>query len=311
MVTPKHNTEFPPPKDDLSEQPFGHLVAQRYLGHSRWECLCKCGHTTTARAIDLLSRHKKSCGCLKRERLIADPHHVTHGLTKHPIYRQYKNMINRCYNPRVPGFPLYGGRGITVCERWRSSVANFYTDMGAPPPGMTLERLDNDGPYSPENCVWASPKQQARNRRTSHFLTHDGETHTMAAWAEKLHLNVRILQGRIQGGWSAGRALTTPMLGAHTYPETVSHGDAHYSRTHPELLARGARHGSKTHPESFRRGTQHHSAKLTKEDVREIRHRFRDSQGKYGIKARLARDFGVSKQLIGAVLQGKRYGDVE
>jgi hypothetical protein len=210
MATSKHNTECTAPKEDLSGQPFNDLVVQSYIGRSRWECLCKCGNTTTARTVELFSGHKKSCGCRHREYLLSSKGHTVHGLSNHPIYLRHRLMLNRCYNPRVPAFQWYGGRGITVCDRWRTSVENFYADMGDPPPGMSLERIDNDGNYEPGNCIWASAKHQARNRRTSHFVTYDDETHTIAAWAEKLHANANTFQARLQAGWSIERTLTTP-----------------------------------------------------------------------------------------------------
>jgi hypothetical protein len=137
----------------------------------------------------------------------------SHGLTHHPIFGRWISMLQRCYNPSSRKFNNYGGRGITVCERWRESVANFYADMGDPPPGMSLERRDNNRGYSPDNCYWASPQQQIRNTRSNHILTYNGESYPITVWAEKLHIARNMVYKRLDRGWSVERALTTPPQG--------------------------------------------------------------------------------------------------
>ena len=119
-------------------------------------------------------------------------------------------MNARCRNPRKV---YYHGRGIKVCERWRgkNGFANFLADMGERPAGMTLDRKDNDGPYSPENCRWVTASQQSRNTRANRLITYDGRTQTVAAWAEEVGLKWATLGGRLDGGWPVEKALkTTP-----------------------------------------------------------------------------------------------------
>jgi hypothetical protein len=125
-------------------------------------------------------------------------------------YQRWKGMLGRCYNPKNARYPRYGGRGITVCEQWRQSFEAFYADMGDPPPGLTLERTDNMRGYSPENCVWATPKDQSNTRHTNHPLTYQGVTLTLRQWEHRLGYPRFLLQTRLQRGWSEERAITTP-----------------------------------------------------------------------------------------------------
>lgn len=125
--------------------------------------------------------------------------------------RAWKKMRERCLSPTSKDYADYGGRGIKICSEW-DDYAAFLRDMGRKPsPAHSIGRKDNDGPYSPENCEWQTPTQQARNRRTSHYLTHNGETLTIAGWAERVGIPVSVLTNRIcRREWSTARALTTP-----------------------------------------------------------------------------------------------------
>lgn len=129
-----------------------------------------------------------------------------------PLYHTWQQMKKRCSNPNVDGYENYGGRGITVCESWAASFESFARDMGERPEGMTLDRIDTDGPYSPENCRWATHTTQGRNRRNNRLLTMDGRTMSMIEWSEETGIPKRTLQSRLNiHGWSVRDALTTPV----------------------------------------------------------------------------------------------------
>jgi hypothetical protein len=120
-------------------------------------------------------------------------------------------MIQRCTNPKAFAYADYGGRGIKVCERWRTFTA-FYEDMGDPPAGMSLDRINVDGDYCPENCRWATATVQGRNRRITTVLTYLGETRPLTEWAERMGIDYHAVHGRIKGGWTVEKALTTPVM---------------------------------------------------------------------------------------------------
>lgn len=114
-------------------------------------------------------------------------------------------MRRRCLDTGDKNYPRYGGRGITVCERWRTSFAPFLADMGDRPAGLSLDRRDNNGPYAPDNCRWATPTEQARNRRSNRLVTRDGETKPLAAWVERIGISASVVDARIRSGWPEAR----------------------------------------------------------------------------------------------------------
>jgi hypothetical protein len=116
--------------------------------------------------------------------------------------KSWLSMKQRCFNPNVPDFSRYGGQGITVCERWRNSFANFLADMGERPQGMTLDRIDNEGDYTPENCRWATESAQQRNTSVSIYLTINGETRSIMEWAKIAVVHVGTMRRRFHAGWA-------------------------------------------------------------------------------------------------------------
>lgn len=171
-------------------------------------CSCSCGNSDVeVRGDYLRSGHTVSCGC-EASSILRD-RNTTHGMYGTRIYRIWKNMRNRCENSESQDYQSYGGRGITVCEEWKS-FEQFYADMGLPPTETaTIERRQNHLGYSPDNCRWAEPREQANNRRSNVYLEYAGRKQTVAQWAREIGINVNTLRFRLRSGWSTERALTT------------------------------------------------------------------------------------------------------
>lgn len=175
-------------------------------------CLCSCGIKKFIRIDHLRTGKTVSCGHISRirssERAKTNltPTITKHGKSKSRIYIIWCGMHQRCRNPKNAAFKHYGGRGIFVCDPW-SEFENFLIDMGEPPNGHTLERIDNDGPYSPENCRWATRAEQMNNTRNNHILSIGNQTKTIAQWADECGLNYTTLAGRLDAGWSAEDAV--------------------------------------------------------------------------------------------------------
>lgn len=197
---------------DRTRERYGRLVAVERLPaksktdtNARWRCECDCGRSTVAYGQDLARGKVKSCGCLNAERI------TKHGMSRSHVYNVWKGIWQRCTNPKDCAYPNYGGRGITVCEEWKS-FERFLHDMGNRPRGMTIDRIDVNGPYSQENCRWATTKQQANNTRRNRTVTLDGESKTLGEWADYLGIPWLTLRGRLDRyGWSIERALTEPV----------------------------------------------------------------------------------------------------
>jgi hypothetical protein len=186
-------------------EPSGRLSGRKVI----WRCRCECGSETHATGSDLKRGNTKSCGCLRREKSAA---RTTHGRTNTPEYVVWCAIKARCYCRTSLSYHRYGGRGIRVCDRWRDSFANFLTDMGPRPfAGATVERVNNDGPYSPENCRWATRIEQANNTRKVRLLTFQGKTMGLHAWGRETGIGGKIIHQRLAHGWSVFDALSRPL----------------------------------------------------------------------------------------------------
>lgn len=176
-------------------------------------CVCECGVQKEVLLYSLRHHRSTSCGCDSRERAILA--RLTHGESKRTeqkssaTYNTWSGMVNRCTNVRNKDYKRYGARGIRVCDRWRK-FENFKADMGERPVGTTIDRINNNGDYSPQNCRWATIKQQNRNTRVTRFLTYKGERRPLPEWAEIVGIKYVTLLGRLNVlHWSVEKALTT------------------------------------------------------------------------------------------------------
>ena len=172
-------------------------------------CKCDCGNEKIVKTTDLVRGVVKSCGCLAKQALIERC--VTHGKTKHPLYSKWHTMKSRCNNSNNASYERYGGRGIKVCDEWENSFQAFYEWAMANgyKEGLSIDRIDNDGNYEPANCRWVTQEEQCNNRRTSHKLTYEGETHTITEWSKITGIKRKIISQRVNNlGWSIERALT-------------------------------------------------------------------------------------------------------
>ncbi|MBO5663596.1 MAG: hypothetical protein J6V82_04430 [Clostridia bacterium] len=201
---------------DLTGQRYGRLVAIKRITRPSqmknrsawWLFKCDCGAEFKTNANNVRSGRIKSCGCWQRERLL------THGKTGTKLFGIWCGMRQRCSDVNNRDFQRYGGRGITVCDEWQTDFRPFYNWAIASgyADSLTIDRIDVNGNYEPSNCRWATRKEQANNRRTNIYLTYEGDTFTLAQWAERTGIAGDTLSKRLyRHGWSIEKALTTPV----------------------------------------------------------------------------------------------------
>ncbi len=170
-----------------------------------WECVCDCGKRIAVITYLLTKGSTRSCGCLKAE-IISSGTRRTHGKRRARVYSSWSSMMNRCFNEDCDSYPYYGGRGISVCDRWLR-FQSFLDDMGEPGPGMSLDRIDVNKGYEPGNCRWATRSQQMRNQKRTVWILAGGRRQSLPDWAEELGIKRRTLAFRVKSGWPADRAI--------------------------------------------------------------------------------------------------------
>jgi hypothetical protein len=210
---------------DLTGQRFGRLEVKgkshkNKKGQWLWFCHCDCGNDTIVIGTNLYYGFSQSCGCFQREEV--KERMTKHGFSKTPIEQVRNSMMKRCYNPKNAQYKDYGGRGITVCEEWRTNPVSFYiwaiqtgydnTRHNNTRNKFSLDRINNDGPYSPDNCRWATRTEQGRNKRSNHLITYNGEAKTMKEWSEITGVSYSTLRSRKNSGWSDEKTIATPKL---------------------------------------------------------------------------------------------------
>jgi hypothetical protein len=201
---------------DLTGQKFGRWTVLEHAGRAQsdakkprhqWKCECECGTQSIVDGWSLTSGNSKSCGCYKRD----NPSHLQHGMTGHPAHNAWKHARGRCFSKTDTDYDLYGGRGITMCDRW-SDFEMFWQDMKSTwQEGLTLDRIDTNGNYEPGNCRWATMKEQANNRRNNVLIdTPDGRMNVKQA-SEKYNISETTIHTRIALGWTGSDLLIPPL----------------------------------------------------------------------------------------------------
>ncbi len=209
---------FPIPKNPPMEagQRYGRLVAVNFVerrGKHKlpvWLFRCECGNATYAFVGNVRKGHTASCGCLHNEQF-GDARRK-HGMSKtSPEYNVWILMKRRCYNQKDGSYHRYGGRGIRVCDRWINDFSNFIADMGLrPSPDHSIDRINFDGNYEPNNCRWATQKEQQRNKSSNRMITFMGVAMSMMEASERSGISYNLIRTRIHLGWSNERALSGP-----------------------------------------------------------------------------------------------------
>lgn len=212
--------------EDVTGRKFGRLTAIRKTEtknrQAMWECVCDCGNVGSYSLSKMKKGNTKSCGCYFKDKMKEFHEDSDHSyLIKHghstkkkqtDTYKVWAGIRTRCVNPNDTAYQNYGGRGITICERWKDSYENFLEDMGERPgKDYSIDRIDNEQGYSPENCKWATRKEQHRNTRRNVWIEFNGEKKVMADWADEYGIKRQTLKHRLAVlGWDIETALTTP-----------------------------------------------------------------------------------------------------
>lgn len=193
---------------DMTGKKFGLLTVTGFdcmkNGQAYWKCKCECGNIVSVRGGHLRDGNAKSCGCY---RAIANKKKAKHMMSRSHLYNVYRGMLKRCYLPSCASYPRYGGRGITICDEWNDKRTGFETfrDWALShgyKEDLSIDRIDTNGNYCPENCRWATPKQQANNRSTTILITYGGITKPLSFWADLTNANSVTLRQRHRKGWS-------------------------------------------------------------------------------------------------------------
>lgn len=220
---------MPKKLENLIGQTFNRLTVIEMYGYTKerrriWKCICVCKNEKLVCTKHLKNGSVASCGCLQKETTRKNieksewfKKHATNGYVGHPLYSCYQAMKNRCYNNRHEAYMNYGGRGIKVCERWLESFSNFKIDMETTwKQGLTLDRIDNNGNYSPENCRWATYREQANNTRRSKNYEYNGQNKTLTSWAREYGINPTTLHSRVkESHMSLEKALSSKKFNTH------------------------------------------------------------------------------------------------
>jgi len=205
---------------DITGQKFGRLMVIRHVGRDKnnyalWECKCDCGNVIVTTGHNLRGGNTKSCGCSSRDRIREWNYTVKrkHGGRDTKLFHIWSGMKTRCYNPHAINYKDYGAKGVTICDEWLTDFAKFrdWAMSNGYSHELTIDRIDYNGNYEPNNCRWCTTKEQNRNRRSNKMITYKGETHCIADWADIIGMKYSILQRRLNNPhYTLERAFTEP-----------------------------------------------------------------------------------------------------
>ena len=213
-------------RENLKDKKFNKLTvidfAYNKNGRTYWKCRCDCGNITIVEAYKLKIGHTKACGCLgEYNRKYLYKHSIKHQMMNTRLYRIWQNMKRRCYTPSIDSYKYYGARGIKVCEEWldkQNGFINFYNWAMANgyKDNLTIDRIDVNGNYGPNNCRWATVKEQANNKRNNLFIQYKGEKHTIAEWSKILKIKRETIRYRIKHNFPLEKVFSTENFGVQT-----------------------------------------------------------------------------------------------
>lgn len=201
---------------DLAGEKFSRLKVIKYAytrnKRAYWLCECVCGNTKVVSTTDLKTGNTQSCGCLKHERVKTFYSNLnkTHGMKGTKIYSKWLSMKARCYKKSCKGYKNYGGRGIKVCDDWKNSFITFYewAIKNGYQDNLTIERIDVNGNYEPDNCKWITNTEQQNNKKNNTYIIYNGDKHTIAEWSRIMGINKNTISGRLRKGWTTKRVLS-------------------------------------------------------------------------------------------------------
>lgn len=219
----KHSKNF----KDITGQKFNRLTVIKFAYRGKdnrayWECKCDCGNVAIVSGKNLRSGNTKSCGCYnlesisKRNKVI----HRTHGETNTKLFHIWVGIKTRCHNPNTINYHNYGGKGISICEEWDNSFESFrdWALSNGYKDGLQIDRIDFNGNYEPSNCRWCTAKEQQRNKSSNTMITYQGETHSIAEWADIIGIKYDVLQKRISvAKMPLEKAFEMPYMGRGRY----------------------------------------------------------------------------------------------
>ena len=227
------DTSSPLLGEDLTDVKFGLLTVKKFVGTRKyprgsvqkmWKCLCECGKETISSHANLKSYGSRSCGCAPKKSGTPWVLAYKPRLIEHPMYMTWVGMKGRCFNANHAHFKYYGGRGITVLEPWKSCFFSFYSDMCSTwKAGLTIDRIEVNGPYCKDNCRWATVIEQGNNKRNNVFIEFNGRIQTVMQWSRETGIKDSLIRSRLAQGVEVDRLFILGNLRANAHQPALNH----------------------------------------------------------------------------------------